>query len=52
MLLSPEVLQGIVDGRVELAFRCWERPRVKIGTRLRTYVGLVEVLAVDIVTVD
>jgi len=38
-------MQGIVDGSVELAFRCWERPRVKVGTRLRTYVGLVEVLA-------
>ena len=52
MLLSPEVLQGIVDGRVELAFRCWERPRVRVGTRLRTFVGLVEVLAVDQVKVE
>lgn len=52
MLLSPEVLQGIVDGTVELAFRCWDRPRVKVGTRLRTYAGLVEVLAVDVVTID
>ncbi|HEU4866557.1 MAG TPA: hypothetical protein VFV09_02410 [Actinomycetota bacterium] len=52
MLLSPEVLQGIVEGTVELAFRCWERPRVKVGTRLRTFVGLVEVLAVDVVTID
>lgn len=52
MLLSPEVLRGIVDGTVELSFRCWDRPKVKVGTRLRTYVGLVEVLAVDVLTVD
>jgi hypothetical protein len=52
VLLSPEVLRGIVDGNVELAFRCWERPRVKAGTRLRTFVGLVEVLEVRVVTVD
>jgi hypothetical protein len=52
VLLSPEVLQGIVDGHVELAFRCWERPRVRVGTRLRTFVGLVEVLAVDRVKIE
>jgi hypothetical protein len=52
VLLRPEVLRGIVDGTVELAFRCWDRPRVKAGTRLRTFVGLVEVLSVDVVTVE
>ena len=52
MFLSPQALQGIVDGRVELTFRCWARPRVRVGTKLRTSAGLVEVLAVDVVTVD
>ena len=52
LLLRPEVLRAIVDGTVELAFRCWDRPRVKAGTRLRTSVGLVEVLSVDVVTVE
>ncbi|HYO00223.1 MAG TPA: hypothetical protein VEU28_11160 [Actinomycetota bacterium] len=52
VLLSPEVLQGILDGKVELAFRCWDRPRVRVGTQLRTWVGLVEVLAVDRVAVE
>ncbi|WP_345428802.1 hypothetical protein [Pseudonocardia xishanensis] len=43
MLLRQETLDGIVAGRVTCAFRRWERPRVKAGTRLRTPVGVVAV---------
>jgi hypothetical protein len=52
MLLSPEEQEGIRDGRITLGFRCWDRPRVRPGTRMRTGVGLVEVLAVDPVELD
>ncbi|NYI71191.1 hypothetical protein GGQ54_001751 [Naumannella cuiyingiana] len=47
MMIRPDTLAAIRDGRVDLAFRRWDRPRVKAGTRLRTAVGLVEVVAVD-----
>jgi hypothetical protein len=52
VLLSPEELAGVLDGSVELAFRCWDRPRVKEGTQMRTAAGLVEVLAVEAVEID
>lgn len=47
MLIPRAVLDGIVDGTVTVAFRRWTRPRVRAGTRLRTVVGLVEVVAVE-----
>jgi hypothetical protein len=43
------VLQAIRDGRVDLAFRRWERARVRPGTRLRTAVGVLEVTKVEVV---
>jgi hypothetical protein len=36
-------LRGIERGEVTLAFRRWASPRVRVGTRLRTAVGLVEI---------
>lgn len=47
MLIPMSTLAAIEAGRVTLAFRRWDRPRVKAGTRLRTAVGLVEVLSVE-----
>ena len=41
MMIRPDVLVAIRDGRVDLAFRRWDRPRVVVGTRLRTRVGQV-----------
>ena len=49
MLLRRPVLEAIRDGRVDLAFRRWKRPRVLAGTRLRTQLGLVEVVGVKVV---
>lgn len=43
MLIRRSVLDGIVSGDYDLAFRRWERPSVKVGTRRRTPVGIVEV---------
>ncbi|MGF1662050.1 MAG: hypothetical protein ACFCVG_06215 [Kineosporiaceae bacterium] len=47
MLIRPAELAGIRAGAVDLGFRRWERPRVVVGTRMRTPVGLVEVTSVD-----
>jgi len=47
MQIPQAKLQAIRAGEVTLAFRRWERPRVKVGTRMRTAVGLVEVTALE-----
>lgn len=47
MLFRRAVLDAIATGDVHLAFRRWDRPRVAVGTRLRTQVGVLEVIAVD-----
>jgi hypothetical protein len=47
VLLTRRVLDGIARGEISLAFRSWDRPRVRPGTRLRTAIGVV---AVDSVT--
>jgi hypothetical protein len=55
VLFKRRQLDGIAAGTVTLAFRRWERPRVKAGTRLRTAVGVVAIDAVqevDDVTTD
>lgn len=52
MLIPLPILNGIVEGRVTLAFRRWDRPRARAGARHRTAVGLVAVDAVDEVTLD
>lgn len=47
MMIRPAELAAIRAGSVDLAFRRWDRPRVVVGTRLRTAVGVLEVTAVD-----
>lgn len=49
MLISREVLDRIAAGEVDLAFRYWSQPTVKVGTQLRTAVGVVSVDAVEVV---
>jgi len=46
-MIRMHELEGIRRGEVDLAFRRWDRPRVKVGTQLRTAVGVVEVTSVD-----
>ncbi len=46
-MIRPAVLTAIQAGDVDLAFRRWDRPRVKVGTRMRTGVGLIEVTDVE-----
>jgi len=49
--MRPAELASIRAGDIDVAFRRWDRPRVKVGTRMRTAVGLVEVTSVDRVPV-
>lgn len=49
MLIPRAVLDGIVEGRVTLAFRRWDRPHAKAGALHRTAVGLLAIDAVDVV---
>jgi hypothetical protein len=50
VLIKRAVLDGIVAGRIDLAFRRWRRPTVKSGGRLRTAVGELAIGRVDPVT--
>ena len=45
MLIRRDTLEAIREGSVTLAFRRWARPRLRVGTRMRTSVGLVEVVS-------
>ena len=45
--MRPAELEGVRTGTVDLAFRRWDRPRVKVGTRMRTAVGVIEVVSVE-----
>ncbi|MEZ0580837.1 hypothetical protein [Nocardioides sp. MH1] len=47
MMIRPAELEAIRRGEIDLAFRRWDRPRVRVGTRLRTAVGLIEVVSVE-----
>lgn len=52
MLFRKATLEAIETGAVDLAFRRWERPRVRPGSRMRTAVGLLEVMSVEVVELD
>ena len=52
MLIRPAELERIRGGEVDLAFRRWDRPRLLVGTRMRTAIGLVEVTSVEEVALD
>jgi len=41
MLFPPATLSAIAEGRVDLAFRRWDQPRVKPGARQRTGIGVI-----------
>ena len=52
MLIRQVELDAIRRGDVDLAFRRWDGPRVRTGTRMRTAIGLVEATSVDQVTLE
>ncbi|MFH5227446.1 hypothetical protein [Antrihabitans spumae] len=47
MLFTPAALEGIAAGRVTLAFRRWDRPRVKVGSTITNALGVVEIVSVE-----
>ena len=52
MLLRKPILDGIIAGDVDLAFRRWKRPTVKTGGTLRTAVGMLQIDRVERVTIE
>ncbi|HKR14971.1 MAG TPA: hypothetical protein VJT15_23100 [Pyrinomonadaceae bacterium] len=47
MLLTNKTLEGIVSGKIKLAFRKWKKPTVKTGGRLRTHMGVLAIHSVE-----
>jgi hypothetical protein len=47
VLISPATAAGIADGSVTLAFRRWDRPRMRPGSTQRTGAGVIRVESVD-----
>ncbi len=47
MIIRRAELDAIRAGEVDLAVRRWDRARLRVGTRMRTAVGVIEVTAVD-----
>ena len=41
MRFPPDTLAALADGRIDLAFRRWERPRVNQGGIQRTPIGVI-----------
>jgi hypothetical protein len=52
VLIPPATAHGIADGSVTLAFRRWDRPRMRPGSTQRTVAGVVEVTAVEPIDPD
>ena len=52
MLFRPARPQRIAAGEITLAFRRWERPRVKPGSTQRTPIGVIAFDAVEVVEDD
>lgn len=50
MLFRIDALEGIAAGTVTVAFRRWDRPRVRVGGRQRSALGVVEFTSVEAVT--
>ena len=49
MLIPVKVLEKIRSGDIDLAFRRWQKPTVKVGGRLRSVVGELRIGSVNIV---
>ena len=49
MLFRQEVLQGIAEGRVTLAFRRWRKAPPKDGSTLRSPVGVLSLVRVTVI---
>jgi hypothetical protein len=47
MLLTNDSLEAIARGEVDLVYRRWTRPTVRTGGTLRTRLGMLDIIAVD-----
>ncbi|UYM03456.1 hypothetical protein [Solicola gregarius] len=47
MLLPPAIAAAVASGEVQVAFRRWKRPRVRVGGTFLTSAGLIEVTGVE-----
>ena len=52
MLFRQEILQGIAEGRVTLAFRRWRRAPPAAGSTLRSPIGVIRLVRADAVGED
>lgn len=52
MRFPPDTLAAVAQGRIDLAFRRWERPRARAGGEQRTGIGVVAFDEVRAVTRD
>lgn len=52
VLIRKVILDRIASGDVDLQFRRWKQPTVKVGTRQRTPVGVVVVTSLDQVSIE
>lgn len=50
MRFPPDALAAVADGRIDLAFRRWERPRAKAGGSQRTPIGVIGFVSVQAVS--
>jgi hypothetical protein len=52
MMIPRAVLDGVVAGELDLAFRRWTRPMHRVGGSQRTSVGVISFEEVDVVELD
>jgi hypothetical protein len=52
MRFPPDALAAIADGRIDLAFRRWDRPRATEGGTQRTPIGVIGFESVQLVSRD
>jgi len=47
VLFKASQLDGIADGSITLTFRRWDAPRVRVGGKQRTRIGVIEIDAIE-----
>jgi len=47
VIFTLDAMRGIAEGRITLAFRRWQSPRVKVGSRQRNAMGVIEIVSVE-----
>jgi hypothetical protein len=52
MRFPPDTLAAVADGRIDLAFRRWDRPRATAGGSQRTPIGVIGFESVQVVSRD